>query len=40
MPVKSLFPDLDIPSVDLWTMYMEGPREYPDDHGMSHAPGS
>lgn len=32
MPVNSLFRDVEVPLVDVWTMYMEHPREYPDDH--------
>jgi 4-coumarate--CoA ligase len=32
MPIKSPYADMEIPAVDLWTLYMETPREYPDDH--------
>ncbi|PHH87828.1 hypothetical protein CDD83_8362 [Cordyceps sp. RAO-2017] len=32
MPISSPFRDVEIPNVDLWTFYMERPREYPDDH--------
>lgn len=32
MPVSSLFADVEVPDVDLWTLYMERPKPYPDDH--------
>ena len=32
MPLSSLHADIDIPVVDLWTLYLENPKPYPDDH--------
>ncbi|KAF7564050.1 hypothetical protein G7046_g80 [Stylonectria norvegica] len=32
MPYNSPFVDVEFPLVDVWSMYMEGQREYPDDH--------
>ncbi|KAH6984840.1 hypothetical protein BKA56DRAFT_717436 [Ilyonectria sp. MPI-CAGE-AT-0026] len=32
MPHKSLFSDVAIPPVDVWSFYMEGPRGFPDNH--------
>ncbi|KAF7551631.1 hypothetical protein G7Z17_g4864 [Cylindrodendrum hubeiense] len=35
MPHDSLFTDVDIPLVDVWSFYMEGPKEFPENHGQS-----
>jgi hypothetical protein len=36
MPTGSLYPDIDIPNVDLWTFLFERKdREFPDDKGRS-----
>ncbi|KAJ4314728.1 hypothetical protein N0V84_008721 [Fusarium piperis] len=32
MPYSSPFADVDIPLVDVWNLYMERPRDFPDDH--------
>ncbi|CAI6078899.1 unnamed protein product [Clonostachys chloroleuca] len=32
MAITSQFADIDIPNVDLWNLYLEGKRDYPDDH--------
>ncbi|PNY29198.1 4-coumarate-CoA ligase 1 [Tolypocladium capitatum] len=32
MPVKPAWADVHVPLMDLWSMYMEQPRDYPDDH--------
>ncbi|KAL6359327.1 hypothetical protein LRP88_06747 [Fusarium phalaenopsidis] len=32
MPYSSLFADVDIPLVDVWNLYMERSRDFPDDH--------
>jgi hypothetical protein len=32
MAITSQFADIDIPNVDLWTLYLEGERDYTDDH--------
>lgn len=34
MPIKSRFADVDIPDVDLWTLYLDGKRDYPLDHAL------
>jgi hypothetical protein len=35
MPVKSSYPDLTIPNVDLWSfMFERKDRPFPDDKGM------
>jgi 4-coumarate--CoA ligase len=35
MPTGSLYPDIDIPNVDLWTFLFERKdRAYPDDKGV------
>lgn len=34
MPISSPWRAIDLPPIDVWTMYMEHqPRDYPDDHG-------
>ncbi|KPM46080.1 hypothetical protein AK830_g521 [Neonectria ditissima] len=32
MPLNSPFVDVDIPLVDIWSYYMEGPKDFPDTH--------
>ncbi|POR34527.1 Putative 4-coumarate--CoA ligase 1 [Tolypocladium paradoxum] len=32
MPVTSAWTAVDVPLTDLWSMYMDQPRDYPDDH--------
>ncbi|KEY70027.1 hypothetical protein S7711_04042 [Stachybotrys chartarum IBT 7711] len=31
MPVNSLFPDIDIPVIDHWSLHMDQPKSYPDE---------
>ncbi|KND92210.1 putative 4-coumarate--CoA ligase 1 [Tolypocladium ophioglossoides CBS 100239] len=32
MPVTSAWTEVSVPLMDLWSMYMDQPRDYPDDH--------
>ena len=32
MPISSLHADVEVPPVDLWSLYMDLPKPYPDDH--------
>ncbi|KAK5988964.1 putative 4-coumarate--CoA ligase 1 [Cladobotryum mycophilum] len=34
MPVKSNHVDIQVPVVDLWSFYMETPRQFPEDHAI------
>lgn len=35
MPISSIFSDVEVPPLDLWTFYMDRKIEYPSDHRMS-----
>lgn len=37
MPYSSPFADVDIPLVDVWNLYMERSRDFPDDHRLYSA---
>lgn len=34
MPIRPLFADVEIPPLDLWSMYLDQKRDYPDHHGL------
>ncbi len=38
MPISSVFADVEIPPVDIWSLYMEMEKPYPDSHRKSQPP--
>ena len=32
MPINSIYPDVEVPNVDLWTLWLAQPANYPEDH--------
>lgn len=32
MPIKSIYPDVQIPDTDIWSLWLGQPRPYPEDH--------
>lgn len=32
MPINSIYADVEVPNVDLWTLWLAQPAKYPEDH--------